>query len=319
MRTLLLLGLFLATATFLDAQEADYTQPIPGTDFAVEMVYLPAGSFTMGSPEDELGRADDEPLTGPITMPAFYISAHEITFDQYLPFREKSYDSAEAAAADYDVDAVTRPSPPYLDFTYGMGSRGGFPAVSMTQQAALRYCRWLYEKTGQFYRLPTEAEWEYACRAGTTTAYYFGDSPTALDDYAWYFDNADDAYHRVGQKQPNAWGLYDMLGNVAEYTADPYTPDRADFDPEQPQRVPGTIRGKYRRVVKGGAYDDDPDACRCAARIPSDPRWQARDPQIPKSIWWNPDSPFVGFRIVRPAGTFTRAQVDAYFDHVIVD
>lgn len=296
--------LALLTISALYGQEESYVQPIPGTDFTIDMVLIPKGTFVMGQP--------DEAPTASVDMPSYYMSTHEITYDQYLPFREKTYDGPEAATDDYSVDAVTRPSPPYLDFTYGMGSRGGYPAVSMTQQAALRYCRWLYEKTGVFYRLPTEAEWEYACRAGRK-------QPAPVEEVAWYFDNSDDAYHKVGQKKPNAWGLYDMLGNVSEYTVDPYLPDREGFDPEKPQAVYAPIRGKYNRVVKGGAYDDDASACRCTFRTPSLAKWQARDPQIPKSIWWNPDSPFVGFRIVRPAGTFTRADVEAYFQEVIAD
>jgi len=303
MRTILSLLAICSVGT-LCGQHESYTQPIPGTDFAIDMVLIPGGTFVMGNP--------DEAPTAPIDMPAFYMSAHEITYDQYLPFREKTYDSPEAADDSYSVDAVTRPSPPYLDFTYGMGSRGGYPAVSMTQQAALRYCQWLYEKTGAFYRLPTEAEWEYACRAGEEGA-------NPLEEVAWFFDNSDDAYHKVGQKAPNAWGLHDMLGNVTEYTVDPYLADRKGFDPSAPQEVYAPIAGKYNRVVKGGAYDDDASACRCDYRAPSLAKWQARDPQIPKSIWWNPDSPFVGFRIVRPHGTFSQAQIDAYFQKVIVD
>src|SRR5258708_1686617 len=116
-----------------------------------------------------------------------------------------------------------------------MGKTGGFPANSMIQYAALMYCKWLYKKTGVFYRLPTEAEWEYACRAGAPTAYPFSDGQgedrrkggarTQLSRYAWWKDNSQEKYHAVKQLAPNAWGLYDMLGNVAEWTVDQYYED----------------------------------------------------------------------------------------------
>ena len=104
----------------------------------------------------------------------------------------------------------------------GMGTSKGLPVGNVTQYAASQFCKWLSAKTGHFYRLPTEAEWEYSARAGSSTAYYFGDDPKMIEQYAWSFENSEDSYHPVGQKKPNAWGLYDMHGNVAEWTLDQY-------------------------------------------------------------------------------------------------
>ncbi len=315
------LFIMLSFSPYLLAQTGSYEEKIPGTAFEIKMVAIPAGTFKMGSPADEDGRDKNEHLSEEIEMEAFYMSAYEITFDQYLPFRDREFDGNESSLKDdYQTDAVTRPSPPYIDFTYGMGSRGGYPAASMTQQAALRYCEWLYQKTGNFYRLPTEVEWEYACRAGSQSAYYFGADESELEDHAWFFDNSDEKYQKIGSKEANAFGLYDMLGNLAEYTADQYQADWAKvINPKEPHKLQSQPRGKYRRTVRGGAYDDDASACRCAYRIPSNPAWQARDPQVPKSIWWNPDSPFVGFRVVRPIGEFSPEEIEAYFNKAIID
>jgi formylglycine-generating enzyme required for sulfatase activity len=183
--------------------------------------------------------------------------------------------------------------------SFGMG-KGDTPAICMTQHAARTFCKWLSAKTGRYYRLPTEAEWEYACRAGTTTAYSFGDDVEKLDEYAWYFDNSGAQYQKVGQKKPNPWGLHDMHGNVAEWVLDQYREDgyvgRSGLV-KNPLVVPETL---YPRVVRGGSWDDDPDRLRSAARVASESTWKDQDPQIPRSIWYHTDAIGVGFRVVRP-------------------
>lgn len=288
---------------------------IPGTTVSFELVHIPAGEFVMGSPESEADRSEDEGPQHTVALEAFWMGKYELTFDVFEIFREiaKDKDTTRRADASYTVDAVTRPSPPYEDPTFGMG-KYGYPAGSMTQYSALRFCKWLWEKTGNFYRLPTEAEWEYACRAGTETAYSFGDDPDMLDEYGWHYENSDETFHQVGKKKPNPWGLYDMHGNVAEWCLDQYQADYyaglEDSTHTNPWRKPTTL---YPRSVRGGSYDDDPDELRSANRITSRDKWKERDPQIPKSFWWNTDSPFVGFRLVRPAKEMTDDEIKAFW------
>jgi len=184
-----------------------------------------------------------------------------------------------------------------MDFEMGVD---GYPAISMTQFAARHYTKWLTMKTGRFYRLPSEAEWEYACRAGTTTAYSFGDDPKQLGEYAWDFDNADDTYHTVGTKKPNPWGLFDMHGNVSEWVLDAH--DKGFYatlgaHAANPVRWPSA---PYPHVVRGGSFDDDAEKLRSASRRGSSSSWKVQDPQIPKSIWYLTNARFVGFRVVRP-------------------
>ncbi len=290
---------------------ASYDQKIPGTEIAFRMVAIPGGTFTMGSPAGEKGRHEDEGPQTKVQVDSFWIEEHEVSYDEYILFQDEKRDS------DPRPDGITRPSPPYVDFTLGMGKDGGFPANSMTQYAALMYCQWLYGKTGIFYRLPTEAEWEYACRAGATTAYPFGENPGALGEYAWYGSNSDNKYHKIKQRKPNAWGLYDMLGNVAEWTLDQY--DEQYFrtiasHPDNPRILP---TAKHPRTLKGGHFRDEASELRSAARLRSSLQWNARDPQIPKSKWWNADAPFIGFRVIRPLKQPSPEEVERFFQQML--
>jgi formylglycine-generating enzyme required for sulfatase activity len=297
-----------------------YIETIPGTDVSFEMVYIPGGTFVMGSPEGEAGREEDEGPQRVVRIDPFWMSTREVTEEEFAIFRFRDRDNdSTAAGGTYSADAATRPSPPYEDPAHGMGEGAeAYPAVGMTQWAALQYARWLTDKTGHFYRLPSEAEWEYACQAGSTTAFSFGDDPAGLDAYAWYWDNSDEVFHAVGTKEPNAWGLYDMHGNVAEWTLDEYDPGFYASLPEDTAHVPWAEPTRlYPRTVRGGAYDDDPEALRCAARLESSLNWKRRDPQIPKSYWWNTDSPFVGFRLVRPAEPPTQDEIDLFWMQTI--
>lgn len=281
-----------------------YTQTIPGTSLKFDMVPIPGGTFLMGSPATEAGRGADEGPQHPVTVRPFWMGKTEVTWDEYDQYWKKQEDAVreKPTPADKLADAVTRPTPPYADETFGHG-REGHPALCITHHAAMQYCQWLSAKTGKVYRLPTEAEWEYACRAGTKTAYSFGDDPSKLDDYAWYAKNSEELTHEVGKKKPNPWGLYDMYGNVAEWCLDQYKKDiygtySLDKAVLSPVLVPGPDR--FPHVARGGSWADEPPRLRSAARRGSDKSWIKRDPQRPQSIWWLTDADFVGFRIVHP-------------------
>ena len=276
-----------------------YTETIPEAEVTFEMLAIPEGIFLMGSPEEEADRKDDEGPQREVTIDAFYMGKYEVPWDIFELFFKQNQEIFMKLDDDrvMKIGAITRPSPPYEDPSYGMGKEG-FPAVSMSAYSALVFCKWLSTVTGKFYRLPTEAEWEYAARGGSSSAYSFGDSIDDIDDYAVYYKNAKGVYAKVGTKKPNAWGLYDMHGNVAEWTLDEYKPDAYQTSgTENPWVKPRVI---HPRVYRGGSWDDDAKALRSAARAISSKKLQKRDPQIPKSFWWFTDSNFVGFRLVSP-------------------
>ncbi len=307
----------------VESEMKPYTQSLADTELAFDMVPIPGGTYLQGSPADEANRADDEGPQHLVKIEPFWIGKHEVTWDLYdtyrvsLDIQRRALTGRKPNEVDLRADAITRPTSEYTDMTFGSG-HDGYPAICMTQLAAKSYCEWLTERTGQYYRLPTEAEWEYACRAGTNTAYSFGDDPAQLGDYAWYYENAGDDrevnYQLVGQKKPNPWGLYDMHGNVAEWCLDQYVPDAyTKFDAQTPAafplEVPSTL---YPRVVRGGSWNDDPELLRSAAREKSDPSWKFRDPQLPQSMWYHTDAQHVGFRVVRPLTRPSEEDIQKY-------
>ena len=290
---------------------AAYKMRIPGTDVSFDMAPISAGEFTMGTPESEPGRAKDEGPVHTVHLEAFWMSAHEITWEEYRLFMFASQ-AGETAAKDTQVDAVSRPTRPYVEMSFGMGI-DGYPAISMTQHAANKYAEWLSAKTGQFYRLPTEAEWEYACRAGSQTTFPWGNDPSRLGDYAWFADNSDGKYQKVATRKPNPWGLYDMLGNVMEWTLDQYGPYPESAAVVTEPWVKATK--PYPHAVRGGSWADRAAQCRCGARVPSDPTWKQQDPQLPKSIWYHTDAQGLGFRLVRPLKIPSAEEMFAYWNN----
>jgi formylglycine-generating enzyme required for sulfatase activity len=309
-----LVGLALVAAPAAAAQKfpKKFTETITtqeGDKLSFDMVLIPAGQFTMGSPASEAGRVDHEGPQVKVEVDAFYLCTTEATLDLFMAYyqetgtakkdfidvQEAAKDAEEEAGPD-GVQAITGPTPVYGDMTMGFSKR--HPAIGMTWHNAMTFCRWLSQKTGKTYRLPTEAEWEYAARAGSTSAFGFGDDAVGLDDYAWYMDNADIEPHEVAKKKPNAWGLFDMQGNVCEWVHDFYSPTayRELAAAGTAKNPTGPKSGKVR-VARGGYYDSEASALRCAARAFEEDWWRMNDPQIPKSKWWLPQIDAIGFRV----------------------
>jgi formylglycine-generating enzyme required for sulfatase activity len=285
-----------------------YEQSIPGSSLKFKMMPVKAGSFMMGSPQNEKDREADEGPQRKFTISPFWMGAFEVTHDEFDIFFKDA-----ATSQNSNADAITRPSPQYVDLSWDMGREGGFPVNSMQQRTAVMYCKWIYNKTGVFYRLPTEAEWEYACRAGSSARYFFGDDADQLEKYAWYNKNSN-AYHKVGQLPPNAFGLYDMLGNVAEWVIDQYDENyysKMNDGTADPELKP---TNRHPRLLKGGSYIDNASELRCANRVKWLPEWNRRDPQIPKSKWWLTDAPFAGFRLVRPFKQPSADEIEKFFN-----
>jgi formylglycine-generating enzyme required for sulfatase activity len=234
-----MIATLITSLLILTPQEAAYVEKIPGSLVEFTMIRVPEKGIWIGETE--------------VTWNLFDIWAFRL-------------DLSDKEVAD-GVDAESRPSRPYGAADWGFG-RSGYPAIGMTHFAAEEFCKWLSKKTGKRYRLPTEEEWEFAARAGVSS------EPSDLESVAWYWENSDDKTHPVKSKKPNAWGLYDMLGNVAEWAIDE----------------------DGKALVCGGSWKDKVVGFKVRSR--QEPKWNERDPQNPKSKWWLSDAPFVGFRVV---------------------
>lgn len=243
----------------------DVTETIPGTTIRIDMVRIPGGKFMM-APLTKDGQPKE------VTVKPFWIAQTECLWEQFDTYAFQLDVSQKDQAA--GVEAKARPSKPYAnpDRDYG---HAGYPVLSVTAKSASMYCVWLNKKTGHKYRLPTEAEFEYACRAGGEVVKL---DAKALNEIAWFKDNSDDKTQPAKQKKPNAWGLYDMIGNAGEWT----TPMEGN--------VP---------VLRGGWFKTKAAILNCATRHPFNPDWQMIDPNDPKSTWWLSDGTFTGFRVVR--------------------
>lgn len=293
-----------------------YTLQVPGSDVALEMLPVPGGVVTLGSPESEMGHQADESPQIKVAVGPMWVAKCETTWKEYKLymsmyrlFKSLANSGLRKATPTNAADAVTAPTELYdRTFTFEFGEDDNLPATTMTQYSAKQYTKWLSKLTGQQYRLPTEAEWEYACRAGAEGAYSFGNDASELDEFAWHAGNSDAVPHEVGKKKPNNFGLHDMHGNVMEWTVNGYTPEGYKYAIElkQPMSILESVfwpDSAENRVVRGGSFQDEAPLLRSAAKVASkDEDWKSEDPNVPLSPWWFTSDPArgVGFRVFRP-------------------
>ena len=225
-----------------------FTQTLPG-DIELEMIKIPAGSFLMGTEEAEVIRLNKENETDWFKneMPQHQVNLQEFYLGKYPVTQEQ-----------YQAIMGTDPS--------NFKDNPKNPVEQVSWDNAQEFCQKLSDKTGKKYRFPSEAEWEYACRAGTQTCYYFGDDKKLLGEYAWYYENSDGKTHPVGQKKPNDWGLYDMSGNIWEWCEDGW------YENYQNAPTDGTAWNENHsatssRVLRGGSWFNIPRRCRSASRL----------------------------------------------------
>jgi formylglycine-generating enzyme len=294
---------------------ASFTEKIPGTSVSFDMVAIHGGEFIMGSSSKEPFHKPDESPAHPVKISRFFMGKIEVSWDEYLEFfKATSSQGRKENEENENVDAISGPTPPWgaPDQGWGKGSR---PAITMTWKAANTYCKWLSKVTGKKYRLPTEAEWEYAARGGTQTPYFFKGSPkdytsdgffkkffgpdtTTINSYVAYKVNSKNQTFDPASVKANPYGLKNMLGNTYEFCSDYYSPSayaaykKGTVDPAGPKKG-------QEHVIRGGSFKSDARDVRCAARdFTKTKAWLVTDPQMPKSVWWYSDCVDIGFRVV---------------------
>ncbi|MDR2682914.1 MAG: SUMF1/EgtB/PvdO family nonheme iron enzyme [Dysgonamonadaceae bacterium] len=312
-------ALYFKTATPVTAFE-NFTEQIPGSMVSFNMIAIPGGTFRMGSPDSEPFRKNDEGPVRAVTLRPFFMSEVEVTWDMYWAFYSKTMSEGRTPPANVfannsrpDVDAISGPTAPFGFPDQGWGG-GDRPAITMTHYAAETFCQWLSLVTGKKYRLPTEAEWEYAARGGSETPYFFEGNPESfsnkgfwrkffnaktdvISSHVIYTNNSKNRTQEPGAVKANPFGLKNMLGNVMEYCADKYDAQAYGKTGENVDNPLITEGDEW--VVRGGYYASDASDVRCAARdYTKQDDWLKTDPQQPKSIWWYSDVRGIGFRIV---------------------
>jgi formylglycine-generating enzyme required for sulfatase activity len=236
-----------------------FVETLPGSVVKLDMVAIPPGVIAIAGKK--------------VVLKPYWIANTETTWEQFDVFLGSGPSSPAYDQTKFAPDAIARPSKSYILPDLGWGHHG-YPVINVSFLSATMYCRWLAKVTGKKFRLPTEAEWEYACRAGTAGPMKLTKAQAA--QRAWYDDNSDSKTQPVAKKLPNAWKLYDMLGNVGEWATE------ADDKP----------------VLCGPTFKDKLAELSPSVRKHWSPAWQATDPQLPKSRWWLSDGFFVGFRVV---------------------
>ena len=312
----------------------------------LEFVPIKGGKFLMGSPKDEPGRKDDEGPQFEVVIEPLWIGKFEVTWDDFEEFHQEYVPAVVAKGwtipKDREADAVSIPTLKWgQEFTpilNPLGEKGGFPVADLSRFNAMQFTKWLSKKTGRFYRLPTEAEWEYAARAGSKTAYYWGDKSDGLEKVAIFFDNSDwnnpvkgfpapgteryspgTGYRVVGARPANPWGLHDMYGNVAEWVIDAYDANHyakfAGKTVSWKDAINWPTTSTFPSVYRGGDFSTDASACRSASREASDmKKLQDRDTNLPKSPWWYSDAFHIGIRVVRPLKEPTEEEKALFWD-----
>ena len=294
----------------------NFTEKIPGTSVSFDMVAIPEGTFNMGSPDGEPLRKPDEGPVHRVKLSKFWIGKVEVSWNEYLAFFQTTGSQGRTegqAIKNKNVDAITGPTPPWGAPDQGWG-KGLRPAITMSWKSANTYCQWLSKVTGKKYRLPTEAEWEYACRGNTTTPYFFGGDPkkytskgifkklfgrdtTTIGSYIVYVENSSSKTKEPVSVKENPFGLKNMAGNVAEFCSDYYSPDAYQSNSESIN--PKGPKSGQEHVIRGGSFKSDAKDVRSAARdFTKTKAWLVTDPQMPKSGWWYSDCIDIGFRVV---------------------
>jgi len=306
----------------------DFTEQIPNTSVSFNMVAIDGGTFTTGSPEDEPFRREDEGPVREVSVSPFFMAEVEVTWDAFWTFYSQTMSEGrlnpETVYANNanPVDGISGPTPPFGNPDQGWGS-GDRPAITMSHYAAQTYCQWLSMVTGKKYRLPSEAEWEYACRGETETPYYFEGDPKRLSEeglrsrlfgadtsniasQAVYALNSGARTREPEEVRTNPFGLKNMPGNVYEYCSDWFAEDAYAQTGESVTDPTGPSTGK-EYVIRGGYYGSDAAELRSAARFATDKEeWRKTDFQQPKRIWWFSDMKGIGFRVVCEADRLTK-------------